>query len=110
MFGKVEKKENANYSETPKSENVGKLSSRVVIDQTRVSKSGDAESILKIVGIVALSIFLASIIFWAVGASVPVVGLELVGKIFFGLSIGALGVCLPIICCVGGVLCCASCK
>lgn len=63
---------------------------------------GKAENQLKIILAAGAAILLLSIIFWAVGASVGSPGLELVGKIVFGLSIAAIGIALATICCVFG--------
>lgn len=69
------------------------------------SSHGDLEDKLKIAAIVGLSIFLLSIIFWAVGASVGSPGLEIIGKIFFGLSIATISIALIAIFAAGGYLC-----
>ncbi len=60
---------------------------------------------VKIAAIVALAIFLGSIICWAVGASTGVAGLEIVGKVFFGLSISVIALAI-----IGLVALCCICK
>lgn len=85
---------------TSKTEEAGKLMAREV--KRHIPAAHDALDKLKLAGIIAGIIFVASIVMWAVGASTGVVGLEIAGKIIFGLSISVLALGIIGTCVVGG--------
>lgn len=87
---------------TSMTEKVGKLGNKEVTRYIPAAHSGMSK--VKIAGIIAAIIFVASIVMWAVGASTGVVGLEIAGKIIFGLSISA--ILLLIIVSVGACFLC----
>jgi len=80
----------------------GKLRSRDI--NVMVPSSHDNNKIIIGIFVVIASVLLASIAFWAIGASTDVVGLEIVGKVFFGLTIAAIPIALI---CIFGLAACS---
>lgn len=75
---------------------LGQMRSRNVehiVPSSHLDCSGRGGAI-KIGLIIAAAILLGSILMWSIGASTGVVGLEIAGKVFFGLSIGTVGIAL----------------